>query len=165
MRLPRPPGFKQVNSLMVIPITENPETQAKTLALLCIGYDRAPRPRRVIADYQSLLTNMVVRIRPLFRYEQNLLELAALQEISRQVSLGVDLDHVLDSILDATVTRLGFEFAVINLVEPDRGIIRALKGVSVPNSLDPTRHFSLGRLQHSSRHRAHRQARDRRRLG
>jgi signal transduction histidine kinase len=88
----------------------------------------------VIGDYLNLLTNMMVRIRPLFRYEQNLLELAALQEISRQVSLGVDLDHVLDSILDATVTRLGFEFVVINLVETDRGIIRALKGVGVPES-------------------------------
>lgn len=134
MQLPRPPGFKMVNSLMVIPITEDPEVQAKTIALLCIGYDRAPQPRGVIGDYQSLLTNMVVRIRPLFRYEQNLLELAALQEISRQVSMGVDLEHVLDSILDATVTRLGFEFAVVSLVEPDRGIIRALKGVNVPGS-------------------------------
>lgn len=132
-RMPCSPGFRQLHSLLLIPILATPAQSGKTLALLCIGYDRTPRPRRVILDYQNLLSSMVYRIRPLFEFEQHLQELEALQAISRQVSQGVDLNQVLDSILAITVSTLGFEFAVVYLVEPGDEIIQARRGTNVPD--------------------------------
>jgi signal transduction histidine kinase len=126
-------AFRDIHSLMVIPIADSSTSHPRALALLCVGFHKSsPPPRLVLSDYQTLLTNMIHHIRPLFYYERTLQELTALQTIGRQVSRGLELNEVLDSILGVIVNTLGFEFATISLVNEDQRLIRTVRGFNIP---------------------------------
>jgi len=127
-----PDIFAAFDSMMIIPITESMGPQPRTMALLCIGFDKNRTPRKnLLKEYQTLLIDMVHHVKPLFYYEKHLEDLLVLQQISREASLDVELTKVLDSILEDTVNTLGFEFATISLVDDNHRVIRMVGGINV----------------------------------
>lgn len=133
LQLKCPAVFPGIHSLMVIPIADSSGLHARTMALLCVDFHKSsPPPQQVVSDYQNLLSNMVHHIKPLFYYEKHLRELTALQTIGRKASRELELNRVLDSVLEATVTTLGFEFATISLVDGDQELIKTVRGINVP---------------------------------
>ncbi len=117
---------------LAVPINVGTSQHEFTLGVLSVGFRRGSFHERLLIQYQNFMRGLVSQAKPMLAYAQRLLELVELQEASRQVWRSFDLDQVLDSILQALVARLGFEFALISLVDDDRRVIHAVRGLNVP---------------------------------
>lgn len=58
-------------------------------------------------------------------------ELASLQEVIRLITSTLELDEVLDLILETIAKTFGFEFAELDLVDEEAGVVRAVRGLNI----------------------------------
>lgn len=128
------PICNDVSAELVVPINLGNHELRYTIGVLSVGFLADSFKERLLPQYQNFMQGLVNQAKPMLVYAQRLNELIALQSISRQVSHSLDLNQVLDSILNAIVDTLGFEFASISLVDADRKIVRAVRGVNVPQA-------------------------------
>ena len=63
--------------------------------------------------------------------ESRLIQLGALQEMARTISGTLEIDTVLDAVLEAVTTTIGFSYAVISLVDEEAGEVQAVRGIGV----------------------------------
>ena len=117
---------------LIFPIAVGSGPHQVVLGVLGIGFRTRSFHERLLAEYREFIESLLVQARPMLVYARRLDELLALQKIGKQVAHSLDLEEVLDSILQAVVDTLGFEFAIISLVDEDRRLIRADRGINVP---------------------------------
>ncbi len=58
-------------------------------------------------------------------------ELTALQDMLKSITGTLELDAILDLVLEAITKTLGFEFAELDLVDEEAGVVQALRGVNI----------------------------------
>jgi signal transduction histidine kinase len=121
-----------IHARIVVPVSDVQAGRERTLGVLCIDFERCATPRQnLLSDYYEFLSGLARRVRPILHHVQQLEELRALQHIGQQVSSSLALDKILDEALEAVVERLGFEFALISLVDEEERVIRAIAGRNV----------------------------------
>ncbi len=124
----------EIAAELVVPINFGAAAQRSTVGVLNVGF-RAPAFRQhLLAHYRNFIEGLINQAKPMLIYAQRLEELVALQKVSRQISHSLDLNTVLDSILQAVVDTLGFEFATISLVDAEQKLIRSQRGIHVPQA-------------------------------
>jgi len=122
----------QVAEELIFPISVGSGPHQSVLGVLGIGFRAHEFHERLLAEYREFIENLLVQARPMLVYARRLDELLALQKTGKEVAHSLDLDEVLNSILQTVVDTLGFEFAVISLVDEDRRLIRSDRGINVP---------------------------------
>ncbi len=122
----------EIAAELAVPINLGGCRQRYTIGVISVGFGSASFRPEMLAQYQNFTQALVNQAKPILAYAQRLDELIVLQRISEQVSHSLDLNHVLDSILRSIVDTLGFEFALISLVDEERRIITARRGINVP---------------------------------
>lgn len=120
-----------VASEFAVPIEIGAGQQRAMLGVLSVGFQKRAYKPRLRDSYASIMQGLVNQAKPMLIYTRRLEEIIALQNIGRQVSHSLDLTVVLDAILHAIVDTLGFQFAIISLVDEDRQEIRAARGLNV----------------------------------
>jgi signal transduction histidine kinase len=120
-----------VAEALIFPIGIGIGPHYTVLGALGIGFRQGSFHKRLTGQYRDFVENLLVQARPMLAYARRLEELLALQKIGQQVVHSLDLDKVLASILQAVVDTLGFEFAVISLVDEDKRLIRSDRGINV----------------------------------
>ena len=126
------PHVSYVTTEIAVPINLGTSEHQTTIGVLSVGFRPRSFRRRLLPEYLNFMQGLVNQAKPMLAYAQRLNELVALQKISRTVSTSLDLNEVLDSILQAIIDTLGFEFATISLVDEDLSMIRCLRGINVP---------------------------------
>ncbi|HTP11110.1 MAG TPA: GAF domain-containing protein, partial [Anaerolineae bacterium] len=117
---------------LIFPIAVGSGPHQTVLGALGVGFRARSFQQHLLAQYLEFIESLLVQARPMLAYARRLDELVALQKTSKQVAHSLDLDEVLTSILQTVVDTLGFEFAVISLVDEDRRLIRSDRGINVP---------------------------------
>ncbi|HEX9077534.1 MAG TPA: GAF domain-containing sensor histidine kinase, partial [Anaerolineae bacterium] len=117
---------------LVVPINLGSKEHYSTIGVLSVGFLSSSYKKSHLNQYWNFMTGMVNQAKPMLVYAARLEELNALQNISRQVSRSLNLNEVLDRILQAIVNTLGFEFATISLVDEQNRLVRAKRGINVP---------------------------------
>ena len=116
-----------------VPIEVGGGDQRSTVGVLSVGFKPKAFKPRLKQDYAVFLQGLVNQAKPMLAYAQRLDEIVALQNLGRAASRSLDLAAVLDAVLHAVVETLGFEFALISLVDDDRQVIKAECGLNVPD--------------------------------
>jgi signal transduction histidine kinase len=117
---------------LIFPISVGSGPHQTVLGVLGIGFCARSFHERLLSEYREFIESLLVQARPMLAYARRLDELLALQKTGQAVAHSLDLDEVLNSILQTVVDTLGFEFAVISLVDEDRRLIRSDRGLNVP---------------------------------
>jgi signal transduction histidine kinase len=117
---------------LIFPVGVGSGPHQTMLGVLGIGFGAQSFHERLLAEYREFIESLLVQTRPMLAYARRLDELLALQKTGKEVAHSLDLDEVLNSILQTVVDTLGFEFAVISLVDEDRRLIRSDRGINVP---------------------------------
>jgi signal transduction histidine kinase len=117
---------------LIFPIGIGVGPHYTVLGALGISFRSRSFHRHLLAQYREFVESLLVQARPMLAYTHRLEELLALQTIGQKVAHSLDLDEVLNSILQTVVDILGFEFAVISLVDEDKRLIRSDRGINVP---------------------------------
>jgi signal transduction histidine kinase len=120
-----------VASEFAVPIEIGAGEQRAMLGALSVGFQKRAYKPRLRQSYSIFMQGLVNQAKPMLIYTRRLEEIMALQNIGRQVSHSLDLTVVLDAILHAIVDTLGFQFAIISLVDEERQEIRAARGLNV----------------------------------
>ena len=121
-----------VTDELILPIGAGNGPHRVVIGALGVGFRPHSFQKHLLAEYREFIEGLLAQARPMLAYARRLDDLLALQKIGRQVSHSLDLDEVLDSILQTVVDTLGFEFAVISLVDEDKRLIRSKRGINVP---------------------------------
>ena len=116
---------------LAVPINLGAAGHGPTIGVLSVEFSGATFEERLLPEYQNFVEALVNQSKPMLVYARRLDELLALQEANRLVSRNVSFDDVLDSILQAMIKILGFEFAMISLVDEDGRTIRGRRGIHV----------------------------------
>jgi signal transduction histidine kinase len=120
-----------VESEFAVPIEIDTGEQRSLLGVVNVGFKKRAYKPRLRSAYASFMQGLVNQAKPMLIYAQHLEEIRALQNVGRQVSHSLDLTVVLDAILHGIVDTLGFQFAIISLVDEERQEIRAARGLNV----------------------------------
>jgi len=115
-----------------VPIEVGAGEERSIVGVLSVGFKPKAFKPRLKQDYAAFLQGLVNQAKPMLAYAQRLDEIVALQNLSRAASHSLDLEAVLNAVLRAVVETLGFEFALISLVDEDRQVIKAACGLNVP---------------------------------
>jgi GAF domain-containing protein len=87
----------------------------------------------LIEDYYAFLSGLARRLHGVLRSRRKAEELKALQDIGWRVYSRPTLSDTLEDVLDAVIDTLGFEFALISLVDEDEQRISAVSGRNLPS--------------------------------
>ncbi len=125
---------RNVTAELIVPINLGTGNHRTTIGALSVGFRGPSFHKRLLAEYRDFIEGLIEQAKPILVSARRLDETLALQQVVRQVSQSLDLDEVLHSILQAVVDKLGFEFATISLVDEEKQLIRATKGINVPQA-------------------------------
>lgn len=125
-----PPKGIHSNAELAVPINIG-SGQHTTIGVLCVEFNGSDFKESLLSEYQNFVEALINQSKPMLIYAKRLEELLALQEANQLISRNVGLDDVLDSILQAMIKILGFEFAMISLVDEDERFIRGRRGIHV----------------------------------
>jgi signal transduction histidine kinase len=122
-----------VDTELAVPISLGAGDRHATAGVLRVGFRARAYKNRLRGEYQNFVQGLAHQAKLILAFTWRLDEMLALQTISQQVTLSLDLNDVLDNILHGVVDILGFEFATISLVDDDRRLIRCVRGLNVPD--------------------------------
>ncbi len=120
-----------IHKELAVPIDIGTPDHPLIIGALDVGLSATAFRKELLPDYHQFMTSLLNQARPMLLYTRRLEELTALQAASRAVWHSLDFTQVLDRILHGVVDTLGFEFATISLVDEERQIIRAARGLNV----------------------------------
>lgn len=126
-----PPKGAHSKTELAVPINIGGGGQRTTIGVLSVEFSGTDFKESLLPEYQNFVEALINQSKPMLVYARRLEELLALQEANHLISRNVGLDDVLDSILQAMIKILGFEFAMISLVDEDKRAIRGRRGIHV----------------------------------
>ena len=115
-----------------IPIPNFQPQQAFSLAVLCLAFDRPMKHEEIRQEYDAI-REVARYLSPTLYYASLLEQYQALQQLAQTVSHSLDCDRVLDTLLELATNVFGFDFATVSLVDEVQGVIRTVRGRSVPD--------------------------------
>ncbi|MGC8878104.1 MAG: GAF domain-containing protein [Anaerolineae bacterium] len=118
---------------LAVPVLDPGVQEAKVLGILYFDFaQRAAPPAYQLHSYFEGIQAIADRLVPVLRQHRAQCDLERQLSISNQMTINPALDVVLDFALDAVVDKLGFEFALVSLVDLDRRVIRGARGRNIP---------------------------------
>lgn len=118
---------------LVVPVSDDKAGHAIVLGMLYFDFDRQHTPRASqLEDYVAGIAALSMHIVPLLRHAREIGEIERALRITDQVTTNLTLNVILDYALNVVVETLGFEFAIVALVDADERHIRAVKSRNVP---------------------------------
>lgn len=132
MRLVPQSNALRQHSLILVPVILQEGHKRSPVSVLGMSFatSHAPRPP-LWPEYYALLEAMVHHLKPLLMMDRAVQDLRLLDDVGREISARVNTADLVESLLDAVVDRLGFEFATVSMVDEERGLIRCMAGRNV----------------------------------
>lgn len=130
------PMISQAAFEIAIPIPAFQTGQPESLAVLCLEFLKQPKAEEIEQLYHQAL-EFTGQLMPLFYFASVLEQLQALQRLSQLVSRELNEAKVLEALLELATATLGFDYAMVWLVDEVEGILRCYRTRNVPQGWVP----------------------------
>jgi len=128
-----PPLFSRAAVEIGVPVKVFQLHKPESVAVLTVDLDQPVSKEELRRVYLTAVEVAGV-LSPLFYFASLMEELWALRDLSQAVSHNVEQMPVIDALLEIVTDTLGFDFAIVSLVDEVKQTIAAVQGYNVPQT-------------------------------
>lgn len=125
-----PPLFAEAAVEIGVPVKVFQLHKPESVAVLTVDFDQ-PMGKEELRRVYLTTVEIASVLSPLFYFASLMEELLALRDLSQAVSHNMEQMPVIDALLDIIADTLGFDFAIVSLVDEVKQIIAAARGRNV----------------------------------